>query len=174
MTWGRSARAARPAPARDAVTRRLTHILAAALTVAAGASILVLMGMIVADVVLRALDPGWRIPGMVDYVEFTLAWLIFLAIPVAILKGQMIAVDLIDTVLPGRALVRLGLLAILVVCAVILWQAIPPALEVREWGERTMDLGWPKFNFFISVWAGMGLSVLAAGLALFEDAGPHT
>lgn len=131
------------------------------------------MGMVVADVGLRALQPGWRIPGMVDYVEFSLAWLIFLAIPVAILKGQMIAVDLIDTVVPGRALVRLGLLVILLICAVILWQAIPRALEVREWGERTMDLGWPKFNFWLAVWAGMGLSVLAAALALFEDTRPR-
>jgi len=153
------------------VTRKLTEGLAAALTAAAGLGLIFMMGMVVADVVLRAVNTGWRIPGMVDYVEFSLAWLIFLAIPVAILKGQMIAVDLVDMVLPGRTLVRLGHLAMLAICAAVLWQAIPPALAVREWGERTMDLGWPKFNFFVAVWAGMGLSVLAATLALVQDAG---
>ncbi len=155
------------------MARKLTEGLAAALTVVAGLALLFLMGAVVADVILRALNPGWRIPGMVDYVEFSLAWLIYLAIPVAILKGQMIAVDLIDMVVPGRLLVRLGLLVTLALCVVILWQAVPAALEVREWGERTMDLGWPKFNFWLAVWAGMALSVLGAALALFEDAGPR-
>lgn len=153
------------------MARRLTEGLAAALTAVAGLGLVFMMTMVVADVALRAVNPGWRIPGMVDYVEFSLAWLIFLAIPVAILKGQMIAVDLVDMLVPGRALVRLGHLAVLAIAAAVLWQAIPHALEVREWGERTMDLGWPRFNFFVSVWAGMGLSVLAAALALIEDAG---
>lgn len=153
------------------MARKLTEGLAAALIAIAGFCLVFMMGMVVADVLLRAASPGWRIPGMVDYVEFSLAWLIFLAIPVAILKGQMIAVDLVDMVVPGRALVRLGHLAVLAISAAVLWQAIPPALEVREWGERTMDLGWPKFNFFVAVWVGMGLSVLASALALVEDAG---
>ncbi|MFT7192044.1 MAG: hypothetical protein ACI9AQ_002620, partial [Dinoroseobacter sp.] len=35
-------------------------------------------------------------------------------------------------------------------------------------GDRTLDLGWPKFWYWIAIWVGLALSALAALLALLE------
>lgn len=126
------------------------------------------MLIVVFDVTIRAIEPTWRIVGMVDYVEFSLAWLIYLAIPVSILTSQLIVVDLIDSYLPPSILTRAGLLLTLGLVALAGYNTISPAMDALDWGDRTLDLGWPKFWYWIAIWVGLGLSALAALLALLE------
>ncbi|MFT4619499.1 MAG: TRAP-type C4-dicarboxylate transport system permease small subunit [Dinoroseobacter sp.] len=147
---------------------RFKNALAAVLATAASVCLLFLMFIIVFDVTIRAIDPTWRIVGMVDYVEFSLAWLIYLAIPVSILTGQLIAVDLIDRYLPPSIMARLGLLLTLGMVALAGYNTITPAMDSLDWGDRTLDLGWPKFWYWIAIWVGLALSALAALLALLE------
>ncbi len=141
--------------------------LAAVLSTAAALALLFLMLIVVLDVSLRTIEPTWRIVGMVDYVEFSLAWLIFLSIPASILGGQLIAVDLIDRLVGSNVLVKLGLLATAGLVALAGWHTITPALDALDWGDKTLDLGWPKFWYWIAIWVGLGASTLAAMIALF-------
>ncbi|MEO0653875.1 MAG: TRAP transporter small permease subunit [Pseudomonadota bacterium] len=127
------------------------------------------MLIVVFDVTVRAIDPTWRIVGMVDYVEFSLAWLIYLAIPMSILAGQVIVVDLIDQYVRPRPLVIAGLVLTGGLVALTGYQTITPALDALDWGDRTLDLGWPKFWYWIAIWVGLGLSALAALIAMLSD-----
>jgi len=147
---------------------RFKNALAAVLATAASVCLLFLMLVVVFDVTIRAIDPTWRVVGMVDYVEFSLAWLIYLAIPVSILTSQLIVVDLIDRYLPPAILTRLGLLLTLGLVALAGYNTITPAMDALDWGDRTLDLGWPKFWYWIAIWVGLGLSALAALLAVLE------
>ena len=147
---------------------RFKNALAAVLATAASVCLLFLMLVVVFDVTIRAIEPTWRVVGMVDYVEFSLAWLIYLAIPVSILTSQLIVVDLIDRYLPPAILTRLGLLLTLGLVALAGYNTITPAMDALDWGDRTLDLGWPKFWYWIAIWVGLGLSALAALLAVLE------
>ena len=149
--------------------RRFRDVLAAVLATAASLCLLFLMLIVVFDVSVRAIDPTWRIVGMVDYVEFSLAWLIYLAIPMSILAGQVIVVDLIDQYVRPRPLVIAGLVLTGGLVALTGYQTITPALDALDWGDRTLDLGWPKFWYWIAIWVGLGLSALAALIAMLSD-----
>lgn len=149
--------------------RRFRDVLAAVLATAASLCLLFLMLIVVFDVTVRAIDPTWRIVGMVDYVEFSLAWLIYLAIPMSILAGQVIVVDLIDQYVRPRPLVIAGLVLTGALVALTGYQTVTPALDALDWGDRTLDLGWPKFWYWIAIWVGLGLSALAAVIAMLSD-----
>lgn len=143
-----------------AAGRALAALLAALAVVCLGFMMLIT----VADVVLRALDPNWRIFGMLDYVEFSLAWLIFLAIPIAILERRMIAVDVVDAVAgPAvrRALRGFAMLLTLAAFGLLASQVVAPALDMREWGETTLDLRLPKFWYWLAIWTGVGAAIVA-------------
>lgn len=153
--------------------KTLRASLAAVLTTAASLCLLFLMLIVVFDVVVRAIEPGWRLVGMVDYVEFSLAWLIYLAIPVSILAGQLIVVDLIDRYLRSGVLVRVGLVVTGALVALAGTQTVTPALDALDWGDRTLDLGWPKFWYWIAIWVGLALGALATLIALFDRSERH-
>jgi TRAP-type C4-dicarboxylate transport system permease small subunit len=161
----------------EAAGRGLAALLAALAVLCLGFMMLIT----VADVVLRTLDPNWRIFGMLDYVEFSLAWLIFLAIPIAVLERRMIAVDVVDTVAgPGvrRALRGFALILTLAAFGLLASQIVAPALDMREWGETTLDLRLPKFWYWLAIWTGVGAAIVAtlltapAELADRSDAPP--
>lgn len=121
-----------------------------------------MMLMTVADVTLRAFNPNWRIFGMLDYVEFSMDWLVFLAIPLSVAAGQIIVVDIVDLFVRGRSLKIFGALVTLGVAVMIGFHTITPALEILEWRERTFDLNILKFYYWIPIWIGFALLVLAA------------
>jgi TRAP-type C4-dicarboxylate transport system permease small subunit len=150
------------------VLKSLRNALAAVLTAAASLCLLFLMLIVVFDVTVRAIEPSWRIVGMVDYVEFSLAWLIYLSIPVSILASQLIAVDLIDRFVGSGILVRLGLALTVGLVALAGVQTITPALDALDWGDRTLDLGWPKIWYWIAIWIGLALSAVAGLIALVD------
>jgi len=147
---------------------RLTKSIARILSdVLAGLAVLALgfmMLITVADVVLRAVDENWRIFGMLDYVEFSLAWLVYLAIAVAVLERKMIVVDVVDTVMgpaARRALRAFAVLLTFAAFALLATRIVTPALEIREWGETTLDLEIPKFWYWIAIWTGIAAAIVA-------------
>ncbi|MEL6235922.1 MAG: TRAP transporter small permease [Pseudomonadota bacterium] len=149
---------------------RIQKGLAALVTAAASLCLFAMMGVVVADVVLRAANPAWRIYGALDLVEFSLNWTLCLSIAAALFAGQTISVDLIDRVDRRGLLKYAGALLLLMILAVMAWQTIRPALNVREWGEETFDLGLPKFWYWIAIWAGLGLAILGCLLNLVSQA----
>jgi TRAP-type C4-dicarboxylate transport system permease small subunit len=131
-------------------------------SIVAVACLAFMMLMTVADVTLRAFNPNWRIFGMLDYVEFSMDWLVFLAIPLSVAAGQIIVVDIVDLFVRGRSLKIFGALVTLGVAVMIGFHTITPALEILEWRERTFDLNILKFYYWIPIWIGFALLVLAA------------
>ena len=143
------------------------------ITAAASLALLFMMGVVVYDVIARSIDPAWRLFGALDLVEFSLNWMICLSIAAAIFAGQVIAVDLIDS-LDRRGLLQwLGLLALLTILSLMGWQTIRPALNVLSWGEITFDLGLPKFWYWIAIWTGLALSIIGVAWQLLRKILPR-
>lgn len=148
--------------------QKITTWLAAIVSVAASVCLAFLMLVVVADVSLRAINPDWRITGMLDYVEFSLNWLVFLAIPLALLKKQIVTVDLVNAPNLVAFLKPAGLVLTVMILILLATQIVRPALDTLEWGETTLDLGILKFYYWIAVWVGIGLSCIAALLLLWH------
>lgn len=146
--------------------QRLSKVIAAALVAAASVALVFLMGITVADVVLRAMNPAWRLLGTLDYVEFSLDWVIFLAIPAALFRGEIIVVDLLDNVVRTRILQKIGFALTFLALVAMGSQVIRPALAILEWQERTFDLGILKFWYWMPIWIGLALSSVALLLEL--------
>ena len=125
-----------------------------------------MMVVVVADVVARAINPRWRISGTLDLVEFSLDWTICLAIAGALFAGPALTVDLIDKLDTRGRLALLGTALLLGIMIVIGLQTVRPSLYVLEWGDQTFDLGLPFFWYWLAIWAGLGLSVIAIALQI--------
>ena len=151
---------------------RFNNYLAAALAAAAGVFLVFIMLITVTDVVARALNPVWRIFGVFDMVEFSLAWMIYISIALAFLVRAQIVVDLLDTIRSVPLAIALRVLAAaLSLTAVVLtgFQTITPALDALDWGEKTLDLGIQKFWYWTAIWFGLAASVVTILLAFPGD-----
>ncbi len=122
-----------------------------------------MMLLTVADVLLRWLL-NYPIHGMLELVELGLACTIFLALPAVFLRDEHLVVDIIDHLAKPRV-VRLldlfGALCSLGTLAVMLWQMVPLARTMHEFGDVTSDLSIPKIFYWIPVLLGIGASALA-------------
>ena len=122
------------------------------------------MMLTVADVFLRAFF-GYPMRGVLELVELGLACTIFLALPAVFLRDEHLVVDVIDH-LAKKSVVRLldlaGAIVSLVVLAVMLWQMVPLARTMHEFGDVTSDLSLPKIWYWVPVLLGLFASALAA------------
>jgi TRAP-type C4-dicarboxylate transport system permease small subunit len=118
----------------------------------------------VADVSLRTFF-GIPIRGVLELVELGLACTIFLALPAVFLRDEHLVVDVIDH-LTKKSVVRLldlaGAIVSLVVLVVMLWQMVPLARTMHEFGDVTSDLSLPKIWYWVPVLVGILASALAA------------
>ena len=122
------------------------------------------MMVTVADVFLRTFF-GYPVRGVLELVELGLACTIFLALPAVFLRDEHLVVDVIDH-LAKKSVVRLldlaGAVVSLVVLAVMLWQMVPLARTMHEFGDVTSDLSLPKIWYWVPVLLGLFASALAA------------
>ena len=122
------------------------------------------MMITVADVFLRTFF-GYPMRGVLELVELGLACTIFLALPAVFLRDEHLVVDVIDH-LAKKSVVRLldlsGAIVSLVVLAVMLWQMVPLARTMHEFGDVTSDLSLPKIWYWVPVLLGLFASALAA------------
>lgn len=147
---------------------KVTKAATGLLSVAASCCLLFMMLIVVLDVVVRAINPEWRIFGMLDYVEFSMDWLVFLAIPLSLFMGNLISVDIFDGHDRRGILKKFGAVATLVVLIIVGINIITPALDILEWEERTLDLGILKFHYWIAIWVGIAVSIIAAFYQLLQ------
>lgn len=122
------------------------------------------MMITVADVFLRTFF-GYPMRGVLELVELGLACTIFLALPAVFLRDEHLVVDVIDH-LAKKSVVRLldlsGAIVSLVVLAVMLWQMVPLARTMHDFGDVTSDLSLPKIWYWVPVLLGLFASALAA------------
>jgi TRAP-type C4-dicarboxylate transport system permease small subunit len=125
-----------------------------------------MMLVVVADVVLRA---AFRLPvrGQYEIVELMLGYTLFLALPAVFLQGAHLVVDVADHFVSPRvrrALDAFGAAASLAALAIMLWQMLPQALYMMNFGDMTFDLQIPKTWYAAPALIGI---VASAGVALY-------
>ena len=129
----------------------------------AAAALAATMMITVADVFLRTFF-GYPIRGVLELVELGLACTIFVALPAVFLRDEHLVVDVIDH-LTKKSVVRLldlaGAIVSLVVLVVMLWQMVPLARTMHEFGDVTSDLSLPKMWYWVPVLLGVAASALA-------------
>lgn len=129
-----------------------------------------MMLLTVADVALRALV-NRPIAGTFDLIQLGLACTIYLALPAVFLRDEHLVVDVIDHFAGARAvrvLDWIGVAVSLGVLVLMLWQMVPLARDMQEFGDVTADLSIPKIVYWIPVLVGVGASALAALVFLFR------
>jgi TRAP-type C4-dicarboxylate transport system permease small subunit len=128
-----------------------------AMHVIAGVALVVMMLVVVGDVVLRA---AFNIPvrGAYDVVGISLLVMtMFGIVPVVARRGEIL-IDLIDTVVPPWALRTLALISAatgVVLFAFFGWAMIQPAMDAWSWGERSLELGIPKWPLWAVAFIGL-------------------
>ncbi len=135
---------------------------------------------LLAMVAINVIDVGLRttinapIFGTHEIVVFMLAAVAFLAIPEVFLRNQHITIELIDQVIPDRAVDYLrafGSLCALIFVALLAWHMVQPALDYIEFDEITMDLQIPLLWQAALILTGIAGAVIAAFVLLLRDLG---
>lgn len=122
----------------------------------------VMMMVTVCDVVLRSLF-AYPIFGTFDVVELCLVSFIFFALPETFRREEHVVIDIVDHVAPPHVVEGLQVLAAGITTmflAVLLWRAIPPAYDTYLFGDRTLDLGLPRFIHWLPILLGTGIAIL--------------
>ncbi len=124
-----------------------------------------LVAMVAINVIDVGLRSGFNAPifGTYEIVELFLAAVGFLVIPEAFLRNQHITVELIDQVIPPRAVefLRMSGIAVSVgYLALLAFYMIEPAVEFVELNDVTVDLQYPM------IWKG-GFVLAGIGFAFF-------
>lgn len=117
----------------------------------------------VADVLLRALF-SHPIQGTLELVELGLACTIFLALPAVFLRDEHLVIDVVDQFVEQPVVRWLdfgGAVISLAVLAVMLWQMIPLARYMMDFGDVTSDLAIPKIWYWAPVLLGVACSAIA-------------
>ncbi|MEM5585553.1 MULTISPECIES: TRAP transporter small permease [unclassified Roseibium] len=133
----------------DPVTR-VMHLIA-------GLALTVMMLVVVGDIVLRAV---FNIPiqGAYDVVGISLLVMtVFGIAPVVARRGEIV-IDLADAFFPQKVLRGLAVVAALtgvLLFAFFGWAMIAPALDAWRWGERSLELGIPKWPLWLIAFTGL-------------------
>ncbi|MBV0912272.1 TRAP transporter small permease [Anianabacter salinae] len=133
----------------DPITRTMHAI--------AGVALVAMMLVVVGDVVLRAVF-NMPIKGAYDLVSVALLVMTMFGIAPVVAGRTEILIDLIDGLLPA---VGLRLLALVSACTGIVlfaffgWAMIQPALDAWSWGERSLELGLPKWPLWVVAFVGL-------------------
>jgi TRAP-type C4-dicarboxylate transport system permease small subunit len=133
-----------------------------------------LLAMVAINVIDVGLRTAFNAPifGTYEVVELLLAAVAFLAIPEAFMRNQHITIELIDQVIPDRAvdwLRAFGTLCALVFVGLLGYHMIQPALDNIEFNDITMDLEIPLIWKAILVMTGIGASILTAAVLFRRD-----
>ncbi|WP_407495867.1 TRAP transporter small permease [Pseudooceanicola sp. MF1-13] len=123
----------------------------------AGLGLIVMMLVVVADVVLRAVF-NFPVQGAYDVVSISLLIMTFFGIAPVVATRREILIDLIDGFLPPFALRVIGVVAALLgllIFAFFGWSMIAPAMDAWNWGEQSLELGIPKWPLWVVAFVGL-------------------
>lgn len=131
----------------------------------AGIALVAMMLVVVGDVVLRAAF-NMPIAGAYDVVSIALLVMTMFGIAPVVARRGEILIDLIDAVVPASGIRLLSLVSAVAGIGVFIffgWSMIQPALEAWQWGERSLELGLPKWPLWVVAFVGL-LGILFAYL----------
>jgi TRAP-type C4-dicarboxylate transport system permease small subunit len=101
-----------------------------------------------------------------------LGYTLFLALPAVFLLGANLVVDVADHFVPPRvrrALDVFGATASLAALCVMLWQMLPQALYMMNFGDMTFDLQIPKTWYAAPALIGIFCSALVALALIVQE-----
>lgn len=139
--------------AKNTGSDRLTR----AMHVIASVALAVMMLVVVGDVVMRAVF-NTPIQGAYDIVSISLLVMTMFGIAPVVASRSEIVIDLVDAVMPPAGLRVLALVAALtgvLLFAFFAWAMVSPALDAWRWGERSLELGIPKWPLWGVAFAGL-------------------
>ena len=146
----------------------MTRVVTAAARLLSHVAAIALIGMVAVNVVDVGLRSGLNQPiyGTYELVEFLLAAAAFFVVAEAFLTDSHITIELIDQVVPPRAvdvLRAFGMAATVVFLVLLTWFMIQPAIDMVAFDEVTFDLRMPK------IWGGalVLIGIAAAAVAAF-------
>ena len=91
------------------------------------------------------------------------------ALPETFRREEHVVVDVIDHLAPERAVALLRVLAALLAAALLglmLWHSVAPAHDTWRFGDRTLDLGLPRFIHWLPILLGTAVAVLVTLMML--------
>jgi len=146
------------------------ELVARALGAVAAAFLAAMMLLTVADVVLRT---AFKLPirGTFELIELGLACTVFVALPAVFLRDENLVVDAVDYFAKPattRVLDLAGACASLAVLAVMVFQMVPLARDMHEFGDVSAILSIPKIVYWIPVLAGIGGSALMTAVFILR------
>jgi TRAP-type C4-dicarboxylate transport system permease small subunit len=149
----------------------VTQALARFFGYAAALALAAMMLVVVADVVMRT---AFRLPvrGQYEIVELMLGYTLFLALPAVFLLGANLVVDVADHFVPPRvrrALDIFGAAASLAALCIMLWQMLPQALYMMNFGDMTFDLQIPKTWYAAPALIGIVCSAIVALVLIVQE-----
>ncbi|PVB62151.1 TRAP transporter small permease [Labrenzia sp. 011] len=133
----------------DLVTR-IMHLIA-------GIALVVMMLVVVGDIVLRAVF-NLPIQGAYDVVGIALLVMTMFGIAPVVARRGEIVIDLADAFLPQAVLRLLAVIAALTgvfLFAFFGWAMFAPAMDAWRWGERSLELGLPKWPLWLIAFTGL-------------------
>lgn len=136
------------------------------LGVVAALALFAMMALTAADVIARKAFSS-SVPGGVEITELLMLAVIFVAMPLASLKGEHIIFDLLDPILPARIKTWQHRIANALCVAVLVgssWLVYGRAGRAAEYGDSTAQLGLPLYGF---QYATAAMLLLAAVMHLY-------
>jgi len=138
---------------KDTAPDRVTPIL----HLVAGIALVAMMLVVVGDVVLRAAF-NTPITGAYDVVSIALLVMTMFGIAPVVARRGEILIELIDAVVPASGVRFMSLVSTLVGIGLFVffgWSMMQPALEAWQWGERSLELGLPKWPLWVVAFGGL-------------------
>lgn len=127
----------------------------------AASALLTAMGLVGADVILRALA-NRPILGVTDIVELLFAVSLFFALPSVFLRRQHVVVDIIDTVAPRAAIRRIVWISSVFgafLLTAMTWRLLYPVSDLLRTGEGTLNIDVPRWIYGAVALIGLGTSL---------------
>ena len=152
----------------------MTRVVAAAARLLSHVAAIALIGMVAVNVIDVGLRSGLNQPiyGTYELVELLLAATAFFVIAEAFLTDSHITIELIDQVVPPRAVDVLracGMAATVVFLVLLSWFMIQPAVDMVAFDEVTFDLRMPKILGGALVLIGIAAAAVAAFAIFVRD-----
>jgi TRAP-type C4-dicarboxylate transport system permease small subunit len=155
---------------------RLLDLLQKAQTRLAGAALVLMMMVTVADVAMRYLL-NRPLHGSYDLVEAMLVIVVFHGMAAGFFRRANIVIDIVDTLVGARltaVLIRISDLLSLGALAIFAWAMAGPARQAFDYGDLKIDLGLPVYILWLVALTGMAGTILCAlGVLIARAAAPN-
>ncbi|OAN78619.1 hypothetical protein A8B82_09640 [Sulfitobacter sp. EhC04] len=158
-------------PENPIVRQPLARIAILAVRVVTAVALLAMVGITIFDVVARNFV-GFAMTGVIEIVELSLVWFIFLGIALAAAFNVNIVIDIIDFAVGKKTSDALKMFANLISLVVFGWLAhlaIEEYLDVLDWGDATVDIGIPVTWYWAGIICGFALATIFCGAHLIQQ-----